>query len=61
MGRANEVLVVLLILFCKDQPADIGRCQSVQAPLPPAIGSVVEDLRPDDTKRLARRPGNHSE
>ena len=59
MGRANEVLVLLFMLICKDQPVDIGRCQSLQAPAPPAVGSLSEDFRPDHFERPG--PRDHAE
>ncbi len=61
MGRANEVLVVLFMLFCKDQPADIGRCQSLQAPAPAVVESLSERSRPDHVDRREPRPRNHAE
>ena len=61
MGRANEVLVVLFMLFCKDQPADIGRCQSLRAPAPAAVENSSEGSRPDYAERLEPGPRNHVE
>ncbi len=61
MGRANEVLVVLFMLFCKDQPADIGRCQSLQAAAPTAVESLSEVTRPDRLDRFGPGLRDHAE
>ena len=39
MERANEILIVLLLLLCKPQPAEMYGCRNLHVQGPPAVAA----------------------
>ncbi len=50
MERANEFVLVLLMLLCKTQPAYVKGCQHLQVENPPAVEAAGEEARKPETR-----------
>ncbi len=50
MERANEFVLVLLMLLCKTQPADMKGCQHLQVENPTAVETASKEVRKPEAR-----------